>query len=493
MNTLRPAAVAGTFYPGQAEILAQTVRTLLADAAMPSALAPSSAAAIKAIIAPHAGYIYSGAVAANVYALLRDMRERVRRVLLLGPAHRVVLWGLATPDVEFFVSPLGKVPVDLAAIAAIDHLPQVMAVADAHAQEHSLEVHLPFLQTVFENFALVPLVVGDASAAEVAEVLELLWGGDETLIVISSDLSHYLPYSQAQTSDRQTAQAILDLRTDIDHHQACGATPINGLLLAAARHSLQPALIDLRNSGDTAGDKSRVVGYAAFTFSAARETRAGAASDATLGASLLHTARAAIDAQFNPDAATTVGRVLWAKPGILWTTRLLSDVARAVWLKPDLRPDLQSDLRDEMRASFVTLTLNGHLRGCIGSLEARRPLFEDVAQNAVAAAFHDPRFAPLTAAEWAQTKIEVSLLSPMQPMSFTNETDALAQLRPKVDGVVLIYRQQRATFLPQVWEQFADATRFIAALKQKAGLAADFWSDEIKLSRYTVTKWKEGA
>lgn len=263
MSEVRPAAVAGTFYPGQAEELAREVASLLQSAEAGSGFEPVP----KAIIAPHAGYLYSGPIAASAYARLKPARGRIRRVVLLGPVHRVPVRGLALPGADSFATPLGTVPVDQDALAAIAHLPQVAESAQAHAWEHSLEVHLPFLQSVLDRFSLVPLAVGDASPDEVAEVLDILWGGEETLIVVSSDLSHYLPYAAARNTDSDTARAIVDLRVGIDHHQACGATPVNGLLLAAHRHHLRPQLLDLRNSGDTAGDKSRVVGYGAFGFS----------------------------------------------------------------------------------------------------------------------------------------------------------------------------------------------------------------------------------
>lgn len=258
---VRPAAVAGSFYPGLPAVLARDLRSLLAEAP------PAAGFRAKAIIAPHAGYVYSGPIAASVYAPLHALRESIRRVVLLGPTHRVAVNGLAAPAVSAFATPLGVVAVDRAAIAAIAPLPQVVVSDAAHALEHSLEVQLPFLQAVLEQFALVPLAVGRASAEQVAEVLDRLWGGDETLIVISSDLSHYLPYPVARATDSETARQIVALEPRLDHQQACGATPVNGLLLAARRHGLQAQLIDLRNSGDTAGDRSRVVGYGAFAFS----------------------------------------------------------------------------------------------------------------------------------------------------------------------------------------------------------------------------------
>jgi len=261
MSSVRPAAVAGSFYPGQPEALSHSVEAMLA-AAKPATQAPVP----KAIVAPHAGHIYSGPVAASIYALIAPARARIKRVVLLGPTHRVAIHGMALPGVDAFATPLGNIPVDADAVKQLMKLPYVGASAEAHRMEHSLEVHLPFLQKVIDNFTLVPLAVGRASAQQVAEVINLLWGGDETLIVVSSDLSHYLPYAQAQATDNATAQAILALRTDINHHQACGATPVTGLNLLAQQRGLKPELIDLRNSGDTAGDKARVVGYGSFAY-----------------------------------------------------------------------------------------------------------------------------------------------------------------------------------------------------------------------------------
>ena len=261
LSTRNPA-VAGMFYPGNRAELAHAVTQMLGAAA---AAAPERPAP-KAIIAPHAGYIYSGPVAASVYSLLAPARKMIKRVVLLGPTHRVPVRGLALPGVAAFATPLGVVPIDHDAVAALDPLSQVGTSAQAHALEHSLEVHLPFLQAVLERFTLVPLAVGQADAGAVAEVIDTLWGGPETLIVVSSDLSHYLPYADAQALDGATAQAILELAVDISHTQACGATPVTGLTYTARRRGLKPELVDLRNSGDTAGDKQRVVGYGAFAF-----------------------------------------------------------------------------------------------------------------------------------------------------------------------------------------------------------------------------------
>ncbi len=260
MTQIREPAVAGLFYPDDPALLQQQVSGLLAQES-------SSEPPPKALIVPHAGYIYSGPVAASGYARLVPARSRIHRVVLLGPAHRVPLTGLAASSARYFATPLGLVPVDQEAQEPVLLLPQVRVFDDAHRDEHSLEVQLPFLQTVLDGFTLVPLVVGDADAAEVAEVLEMLWDDDETLIVISSDLSHYHDYDTARAIDTATSHAIEQLHPEAIHYeQACGRNPVNGLLLAARHHRLRAETLDLRNSGDTAGSRDRVVGYGAYAF-----------------------------------------------------------------------------------------------------------------------------------------------------------------------------------------------------------------------------------
>jgi AmmeMemoRadiSam system protein B len=259
MTNIRSPAVAGLFYPADARQLAQDVRQLLAGAKVHD-LKP------KALIVPHAGYIYSGAIAAAAYASLQSIASTIKRVVLLGPTHRVAVHGLALPGMDIFDTPLGQVKLDADLVHAIAHLPQVTISKEAHALEHSLEVQLPFLQSVLSDFTLLPLAVGMTSAEAVAEVLDHLWDGEETLIVISSDLSHYLPYAIAQRVDNKTVQSILQLQQPIGHDHACGGTPISGLIIAAQKHQLTPHLLDLRNSGDTAGSRDQVVGYAAIAF-----------------------------------------------------------------------------------------------------------------------------------------------------------------------------------------------------------------------------------
>ena len=257
--TVRQPAVAGAFYPDDPEILQTVVHNLLQDVDHRD-LSP------KALIVPHAGYIYSGPIAASAYHLLEPYRKKIRRVVLLGPSHQVPFEGLATPDAECFNTPLGNVPVDVATMRNLSRFSQIQALSSAHANEHSLEVQLPFLQTCLDDFSLVPLVVGHASPLVVAEVIDFLWGQEDTLIVISSDLSHYHDYEEAQRRDNLTVKAIEQLSTDLTGGQACGCSPINGMLKVAQRRGMEVFTLDIRNSGDTAGDKRRVVGYGAFAI-----------------------------------------------------------------------------------------------------------------------------------------------------------------------------------------------------------------------------------
>jgi MEMO1 family protein len=263
MTRVRQPAVAGMFYPGAPDALRATVAELLADGHVED----ESAVCPKALIVPHAGYVYSGAVAAEAYVQLRAHRAGIRRVVLLGPSHRVGFDGLAVSTAEVYRTPLGDVPLDVAAAAELAAQPQVRALDAAHANEHSLEVQLPFLQAVLDDFLLLPIVVGSADAEEVAAVLEPFWQDEATVFVISSDLSHYLDYASAQAIDRVTCDAIEQLAGHrIGDDQACGRNPVKGLLLAARRHQLSPVTLRLCNSGDTAGDRQRVVGYGAWAF-----------------------------------------------------------------------------------------------------------------------------------------------------------------------------------------------------------------------------------
>jgi hypothetical protein len=334
----------------------------------------------------------------------------------------------------------------------VQDLPQVVKSDAAHALEHSLEVQLPFLQKMLGQFSIVPFAVGMASVEEVAAVIERLWGGPETLVVISTDLSHYHAYNDARRIDGATIRRIASLAANLDHEEACGATPLNGLLALAQRKNLSIKLLGACNSGDTAGGKEQVVGYSAFGLH-----EGGEVSLDDAGKTLLSLARGAIEASLCGNA---------------------QPIASEHWLQ-------------QAGATFVTLTKDGALRGCIGSLEAARPLAQDVVQNALAAAHRDPRFAALSAGEWPQCRVEVSLLSAAKPIRFADEADLLEQIRAGEDGLIIEAHGRRATYLPQVWEVIPDKQQFLDELKRKAGIAFDTRLAACKVSRYRVVKWTE--
>ncbi len=420
---VRPPAVAGMFYPGDPGALAAEIDDLIGGVEQ---IAPRLGFP-KALVVPHAGYIYSGAVAARAYDDIAPARGIVKRVVLLGPVHRVAVRGLALPAAEFFDTPLGRIPIDQDAVRELASLPQVVSSAPAHAMEHSLEVQLPFLQNALGDFALVPLAVGMASVEEVAAVLERLWGAAETLIVISTDMSHYHAYDEARRIDSATLERIAGFATNINHEEACGATPLNGLLALAKKKNLSIKLLAACNSGDTAGGKGQVVGYSSFAL----HEGGGDVSLDEAGGTLLAIARSSIE-------NSLAGK--------------------------EKKPFPESPWLRQAGATFITLMKNGALR---------------------------PRFAAMTAEEWPQCSVEVSLLSAPKPIRFADEADLVSQIRAGEDGLILECDGKRATFLPQVWEGLPQKEIFLRELLKKGGLPADTRLGRCKIHRYRVAKWKE--
>ncbi|MBT1166392.1 AmmeMemoRadiSam system protein B [Bifidobacterium simiarum] len=539
-DRIRPAAVAGTFYPDDSRALRAMIarqldyaRSLLAS----GALSHLPEGAPKAVIVPHAGYVYSGTTAALAYALLERGRGTIRRAVIVGPTHRVAVRGVAMCRATAFETPLGVVPIDVAGEAkafgyaagaagaagagsAVDAGPQAFlnlpnntrasssAPAPAlllndptHAREHAVEVQIPFLQTVLgDGLEIIPLNAGDATPREVGDVLRALWGGSETVIVISSDLSHYHPNGYARMLDDETIGRIAGLDLPIHPNRACGAYPVNGLLDVCRERT---GALDLRflgcsTSGDdgvvTLADDERppmarpddpVVGYASFAVwqSSDPSDAAATGSDTTdantsgrspdpalddRGPVLIGLARAAIRERLGLDGGASARDALAAA------------VADHPWL-------------DEPGASFVTLTEHGRLRGCIGTLQTHQSLGRDVAEHAVDAAMRDPRFMPVTAMEYPLLDVEISVLSEPEPMAVRSRAELERTLRPGRDGLIISDGCHRATFLPQVWDELPDPSDFVGHLLAKAGLPAGYgWNDgEISCSRYTVTAYQE--
>jgi AmmeMemoRadiSam system protein B/AmmeMemoRadiSam system protein A len=457
MGVIRPPAVAGMFYPGEMQALARDIRALFDRAEV-----PQGTPVPKAIIVPHAGYIYSGPTAVAAYARLAPARYTITKVVLIGPAHRVPFNGLAVSTAEAFDTPLGRIPINHDAIQRIAAIPQVGGLDQAHAQEHSLEVQLPFLQTVLDYFTLVPLVAGNVKSDTVAEVLEALWGGPETLIVISSDLSHYLDYKTARATDAGTCDAIERLdAAPIGFDQACGRIGVAGLLTVAKRRGMAVETIDLRNSGDTAGPRDRVVGYGAWAFTEPE---------------------AQIALHFD-EAVRTAGpaMVALARDALETFTRTGQRIAEPASPPAVLR---------QPAGAFITLKRDGRLRGCIGSPTAWRPLVTDVIDNAIKAGHQDPRFPPLAAAELDGLHLSVAVLTPHEAVEFADEADLLRQLRPRIDGLLIKDGPHSALFLPAVWEQVPHPTDFMRELKRKAGLTPDHWSSNFQAWRFQAVEVK---
>ena len=540
MTVVRQPAFAGRFYPDDPAELRRTIGGLLDQAEQRFTSLTREAGASgdqppspKAIIGPHAGYVYSGPIAASAYYPLRTFRDQFERVILIGPAHRVAVAGLAASSARAFATPLGSVEVDVETLSQLLRLPQVQVFDAAHQREHSLEVHLPFLQETLGRFRIVPLVVGQSNPEQVAAVIETVWDRPGTLFVISSDLSHYHDYETARRLDRETARTIEQGQADrLRPDRACGFLGIAGLLLAAARDRLKASTLDLRNSGDTAGSRDRVVGYGAFMVASRQADQIPASRDAP-GVALQPERPGAISSADTREheqvherrggptqkgQAAETGRIPASPAPPVFTSfslRLpsspappsvpdpcpltpdhestLLDVARAAieyglsaGKKPQIDAGAYPDPLSLPRATFVTLQKRGELRGCMGSLKATQPLVCDVAGNAYSAAFLDPRFQPLTAAESDDLKIHISILSRPEPIHFESEDDLVAQLRRGVDGLIVYEGSRRGTLLPAVWEKIPDPRQFLAAVKQKAGLPCDYWSSTLRVERYTT-------
>lgn len=481
VRKVRPAAVAGLFYPDQKEALAQQIEGLL-DQAKPLGIPK-----LRGLVVPHAGYRYSGPTAAVAYKQIAG--AGFRTVVVMAPSHYASFRGAYMGEVDAYETPLGRVPVAAVAqelakepgfvrrpICLVNRpdwsdqspRPPLSRAEDRpDTWEHSLEVQLPFLQKVLGEFALVPIVFGSVDPREVAQALSKHLD-DTTLVVASSDLSHYLPEPRARELDTTCIQAICQLHCEwMAEQEACGKGPILALMHLAKTKNWRARLLDYRTSGDTAGDRSAVVGYAAIAFfeGEAGQGPGEAGSEPWApedGPRLLALARQAL--------------VAAVRSGQLPEVDLTKYPARLV----------------SPRACFVTLTEKGQLRGCIGHIFPREPLVKAVVHNAAAAALRDPRFKPVTPEELDAIRIELSILTLPQPLRHQSPEDLLAKLRPGIDGVVLRVGNRQATYLPQVWEQLPDKEAFLSHLAEKADLApADWKNPQAVVLTYQVQKFEE--
>jgi AmmeMemoRadiSam system protein B/AmmeMemoRadiSam system protein A len=447
---IRKPLYSGRFYPQNPTDLISLINNLTEHADQTPFTVPSDAT-LRGIILPHAGYIYSGFTTAHSAGILKN--TDFNKIIIIGPDHRVGFSNCAISDVDAYETPLGKVTLHPDCLyLKQNHKKIFQTVIQSDELEHSIEVQIPFLQCFLKKFQIVPIVMGPGDILNYAEAIaEIL--DPETLIVVSSDLSHYLPYQQAVETDRETIDRILALDSEAlskTNNRACGIIPIQVLSQLAMRNHWVPYLLHYSNSGDRAGSKDRVVGYAAIAYfdtSGTNKHKGKNQMNKKQGKTLLQLARKTIADRLNIPAQVLI----------------------------DDNSDLSDKAFDEHRGTFVTLTINNRLRGCIGNLSAEKSIIEGIRDNAVNAAFHDPRFPPLSKSEFNKVDIEISLLSEPKKLEYQNSDDLLEKLRPNIDGVIIRKGSYSSTFLPQVWDQLPDKQSFLEHLCQKAGLPSDEW------------------
>ena len=468
-GVVRRPVRAGSFYPADASELTRMIDRLTHKASKTSVRIPTNKA-LKAVIMPHAGYIYSGWTAAHASLVLK--RNQFAKVILLGPDHFLGISNGAICNVAAFETPLGKIKLHTDVVKLRRHPDLFRELPVSMDNEHSLEVILPFLQTYLGKFQLVPVVVGRADIDRFSDALETVMGR-QTLLAVSSDLSHFLAYSEAASLDRETIDAIVNLHPDRlinKDNRACGLMPIRILMEIARRNHWQPVVLHYSNSGDTAGSRSRVVGYTAIAFFGDQS----------------------MENQFDSHANLTEeqGQVLVR----LARHTIMEKLGRKISDSESDRGSraLQDEDFESHCGTFVTLKIKGQLRGCIGNLTSTETVWDGIKRNAVNAAFHDPRFSPLTAKELEQTEIEVSILTEPRPLEYQSGQDLTQKLRVKVDGVIIRKGHASATFLPQVWEQLPEPEKFLSHLCLKAGLPSDAWKDpEVEILTYQVQYFEE--
>jgi len=447
-ETLQAAGVAGMFYPADAGALARGVDASLAKAAPPP-LAP------KAVIAPHAGHVYSGDIAGAAYKLLQQRKGEIKRVVLLGPNHRVPLRGVALSPADAWATPFGPLPVNTQTRDGLGGQPGVVVSPQPFVNEHSLEVHLPFIHRALGEVEIVPILVGEAPTEFVSSLLEALWGGPETAIIISSDLSHFHDYDTCRTKDEETSCGIERLQPAICvGDRACGFYSVRGLIDQAQRRDLRVTALDVRNSGDTYGKRDRVVGYGSFAFEYAYRAQL----DIGARRSLIELAREVVR-----NAAINGGKIPHLNVNGTLPRPLLAQ-----------------------RATFVTLTIGGQLRGCRGSLIPHRPLFLDVAENAMRSAFGDPRFPPLKLEEWERLDFDISILSTPRRIACPSQAELVRSLRPDIDGLIIRAGERQALLLPSVWKHIPDPAEFVRQLKLKSGFQEGEWPQSMEAYRFVT-------
>ena len=457
----RTPAVAGKFYPADPDSLKNLVQQYIAGG-HPLPVAP------RIIISPHAGYIYSGPIAGKGYAAIDP---EATTVIILGPPHYVPVRGIAAPSAAWFETPLGRVPVDRERINKLLENPIAYIDDQPHKPEHSLEVQIPFLQVRLSSFKIVPLLVSETDPEKAAESIYPLID-DHTLVVASSDFSHYLTQKEARAEDDKSIASILAGNT-YGMIDACGEMPIRVAMVLAKKMGLKPSLLDARTSYDTSPEygADRVVGYASIVF--VSQAAAGSRCNSTSAA---------------PHHEKTYGVSAETKKILLTLARQSLEAS----VKGENLPTPQNipEFAKENRGCFVTLTIHGELRGCIGYIEPIKPLYLAVMENSKNAALSDPRFPQVSPGELSSIKVEVSVLTKPTPLDHTSPEDLLQKLVPNVDGVILEQGPYHSTFLPQVWGQIPDKVQFLESLSLKGGMPRDGWKTA-QVKRYRAEHFSE--
>lgn len=471
---IRLPVVAGHFYPGQKTQLSQAVKQYLAEKGGKGVIGK-----VQGLISPHAGYTCSGTVAATGY---RQIDPAVKTVIILAPSHYVGAAKASIAEVDFYRTPLGDIPLSPLA-ATLRSQVLFSTIPTMHQREHSLEVQLPFLQEMLKEFELVPIIIGQADPKPIAEAL-LPHLTKDTLVIASSDLSHYYPYQEAKRLDKSCLEAIINYNfSKMDGAEACGKIPILVLMQMAQKKGWKPQLIDYRNSGDTIGSLEEVVGYASIAFVSQE-------GDSQAGFGQAGSGQAEAEKSKGKDAEkkTTIGSdetKASSESMSLAEKKQLLELARTTLTEVLLQEKKDSSFRKDQilpslrvkRGCFVTLHKKETLRGCIGTIQPKDELCDCIQENVLHAAFHDPRFSPLQKEEVDQVEIEISVLTLPQRIHFTDAEDLKQKIRPGQDGIILSQGWRKATYLPQVWEQLPQKEKFLESLCHKAGLPSDAWKD----------------
>ena len=464
INPTREAAVAGLFYPADAYQLERAIDGYLS-------LNPSTFSRRPHImVVPHAGYLYSAEVAAKAYQQLLPYSTAIKKVIILGPSHKVNIKGAALSRATGFRTPLGRIKTDKNTTDYFSALKGFSFNDYAHKDEHALEVQLPFLQKTLKNFSIIPIIYGQSSPEMLADAISPILEQDDALLIVSADLSHYLNVEEAKLQDSQTRDMV-SAGEKLKAHQSCGATGINTAMILAKKFGLKPSLLDFANSGDVSGITDRVVGYASWVFAGEPD----------------------LNKNLTPLEQEVENLTFFAKHNRQDIIKIVKQSLVLATKDKNYTPTREEypDVMFDKGAAFVTLEIDNKLRGCIGSLLPTQAISLDIAQNVYAAANKDKRFTPLKDDELPNIDFTVSLLSSYERINFKSEDDLLNKIKPYEDGLVIRDGDRQGLLLPSVWKDFSTPKEFLNALKIKAGLSPLYWSDKVKIYKFRTVEIKD--